>query len=114
LNFDKVRPNQTQNCSNSPASFQKETNKKFPEPITKKHLQEIKRNSNIYDSFHEEKVVCAICDQICLISRTKLVEESVIPESVFTVLKIQDDKENSDGLHPILIEQYEVSSTFQN
>ena len=50
--------------------------------FSKEKLKEITRNIN--EKFRE-KNVCAVCDQICLVSKTKLNEKDQLPEHFFAV-----------------------------
>ena len=83
----------------------------MPEAVSNEKLKEITRE--IYDKFHEQNVVCAVCDQICLISKTRSLQEDQLPEHFFDVLKV-NAQSSEDNLHPILIQQYNVSRSFSN
>ncbi len=86
-------------------------NKGFPEPLTQQQVAEIDRKINL--ELNEDIVVCCVCDELCRISQTKLLNVPALPPAFFTVLR---KPTGSDGeapiLHDELVMQYDVSFAF--
>ena len=67
-----------------------------------------KFQERIYARFHENKVVCAVCDEICCESQTEIFTESTFPVNMFNLLMAP----STEHLHPQLLSQYSVASHF--
>lgn len=67
------------------------------------------------EAYHEEVVVCAVCDEFCVVSESVGIRPSDLPSSFFDVL-IPPTGQSGKGEAPILVdvllEQYDVGNLF--
>lgn len=83
----------------------------FPKPLTEEHLAYLIKK--IHDGLNEENVTCAVCDEICLISKTKLLDAKSLPISFFTALRTPTAVVGAVSFLPDeLVKQYDVSQYF--
>ena len=83
----------------------------FPQPLTEEHLSDLIKK--IHVDLNEENVVCAVCDEICLISKTKLLDAKSLPASFFNELRTPTDVEGAQFILPDeLVKQYDLSGYF--
>jgi hypothetical protein len=68
----------------------------------------------IYDRYHEKKVVCSVCDEICRESETEIFTLSTFPGNMFKLLLAPNHVSTNptEHLHPQLISQYSVAEHF--
>jgi hypothetical protein len=68
----------------------------------------------IYDRYHEKKVVCSVCDEICSESQTEIFTLSTLPGNMFKLLLAPNyaSSNPTDCLHPQLLSQYSVAEHF--
>ena len=68
----------------------------------------------IYDRYHEKKVVCSVCDEICRESQTEIFTVSTVPVNIFTLLMAPNwtSSNLTEHLHPQLLCQYSVAKDF--
>lgn len=83
----------------------------LPEPVA---TETIRKLANcLHDAYHEEKIVCVVCDQICRISKTQTLDVPELPTSFFKVLLKPTGK---DGEAPVLneklVSQYDITKSF--
>jgi hypothetical protein len=56
----------------------------LPEPVTPENIRII--TNRLHEAYHEEKIVCVVCDQIFRISKSRTLNLDELPPSFFTVL----------------------------
>jgi len=68
----------------------------------------------IYDRYHEEKVVCSVCDEICRESETEIFTLSTFPGNMFKLLLAPNyaSTNPTEHLHTQLLSQYSVAEHF--
>ncbi len=83
----------------------------FPQPLEKEHLSRL-----VHQTWKEESVVCSVCDEICLLSRTKLLDSKSLPPSFFSELRTPTNvgDESPNVLPEEFIKQYDVSGYFHD
>lgn len=85
----------------------------MPQAVSKDHVAEIEKA--IFEDFHEENFVCAVCDEICRTSQTKLLDVDELPPAFFAELQTPSTKNGvAATLNRRLIQQYDVSPHFPN
>ena len=86
-------------------------NSAFPYPLTRDQLSKIIHQ--IHSEIKEENVVCSVCDEICLLSRTKVLEIKSLPLSFFSELRTPAKVSDGTPLLPKeLAGQYDISAFF--
>lgn len=83
----------------------------FPKPLEHNHLSDIVKK--IHEDLNEENVVCSVCDEICLLSRTEILDVPSLPPSFFTVLRKPTGIDGDASVLPQeLADQYDISHHF--
>ncbi len=83
----------------------------LPEPVTPENIRII--TNRLHEAYHEEKIVCVVCDQIFRISKSRTLNLDELPPSFFTVLLKPTGKDgDAPVLHHKLVSQYDVSRHF--
>ena len=83
----------------------------FPQPLKGEDLSDL--ISKIHRDLKEESVVCTVCDEICLLTKTKLLDINSLPAVFFTELRAPTGVDGEAPLLPDeLVKQYDVSEYF--
>ena len=83
----------------------------LPEPVTPENIRII--TNRLHEAYHEEKIVCVVCDQICRFSKSRTLNLDELLPSFFTVLLKPTGKDGeAPVLHHKLVSQYDVSQHF--
>ena len=83
----------------------------FPQPLKGEDLSDL--ISKIHRDLKEESVVCTVCDEICLLTKTKLLDINSLPAAFFTELRTPTGVDGEAPLLPDeLVKQYDVSEYF--
>ena len=83
----------------------------FPVPLTEGKLKDISKK--IHEELNEENVVCCVCDEICRVSQTRLLNVPDLPSSFFTLLRKPSGLDgDAPVIHDELVKQYDVTFAF--